>query len=66
MIAIYTPLVRPSKEYMPLEQVVKTLLPNLTDQVQLASGEVEKQVQALGREGIKTFLNAMNGGRYTV
>ena len=62
VISICTPFARPSKEYLPLEQVVKTLLPNLTYQMQLASGEVEKQVQALGREGIKMFLNAMYGG----
>jgi soluble epoxide hydrolase / lipid-phosphate phosphatase len=63
VISICSPFARPSKEYVPLEQVVKTVLPNFAYQVQLASGVVEEKVQEMGKEGIKMFLNAMYGGR---
>jgi soluble epoxide hydrolase/lipid-phosphate phosphatase len=63
VISICTPFVRPSKEYIPIEQIVKTVLPNFGYQIQLASGEVEKRVAEMGPRGIRLFLNAMYGGR---
>lgn len=61
VLSICTPFDRPSKVYRPLEKLVKTVLPNFTYQVQLASGEVERNIQ--GKEGIRQFLNAMYGAR---
>jgi len=63
VISICAPFARPSKDYVPLEQVVKTTLPNFAYQLQLASGVVEEKVQQLGPEGIRMFLNAAYGGK---
>jgi soluble epoxide hydrolase / lipid-phosphate phosphatase len=63
VISICTPFARPTKEYIQLEQVVKTVLPNFGYQIQLASGEVEKEVEKMGPDGIRMFLNAMYGGK---
>ena len=51
----------PTKDSKPLEELVKTRLPNFTYQLQLASGEIEKHIQS--KEEIKQFLNALYGGR---
>jgi soluble epoxide hydrolase / lipid-phosphate phosphatase len=63
VISICTPFARPTKDYVPLEQVVKTMLPNLAYQLQLASGVVEEKIRQLGPDGIRMFLNAAYGGR---
>ena len=61
VISICTPFDRPSKQYRPLEKLVKTVLPNFGYQIQLASGIVEEHIQ--GNEKLRQFLNAMYGGR---
>jgi pimeloyl-ACP methyl ester carboxylesterase len=61
VMSVCTPFDMPKKEFAPLEDIVKTRLPNFTYQLQLASGEVEKHIKT--KEQIRQFLNAMYGGR---
>ncbi|MCJ1362533.1 hypothetical protein MMC16_001637 [Acarospora aff. strigata] len=61
LFAVCTPYWVPTKDSKPLEELVKTRLPNFTYQLQLASGEIEKHIQS--KEEIKQFLNALYGGR---
>jgi soluble epoxide hydrolase / lipid-phosphate phosphatase len=63
VISICTPYIPPSREYFRLEQIVQTVLPNFAYQIQLASGVVEKEVEKIGPNGIRIFLNAMYGGK---
>jgi pimeloyl-ACP methyl ester carboxylesterase len=72
IISICTPFSRPSKDYVPLEKLVKNALPNFAYQIQLASGTVEQRLQAMAttnkdaaqgaQAAIRLFLNAMYGG----
>ena len=61
LFSVCTPYWVPSKDFKPLEELVKTRLPNFTYQLQLASGEIEKHISS--KEQIKQFLNALYGGR---
>jgi len=61
LFSVCTPYWAPSKDFKPLEELVKTRLPNFAYQLQLASGEIEKQVSS--KEQIKQFLNGLYGGR---
>ncbi|KAI9877118.1 MAG: hypothetical protein M1830_004742 [Pleopsidium flavum] len=61
LFSVCTPYWVPSKDYKPLEELVKTRLPNFKYQLQLASGEIEKAISS--REQIKQFLNGLYGGR---
>lgn len=61
LFSVCTPYWAPSKDYKPLEQLVKTRLPNFKYQLQLASGEIEKAISS--KEQIKQFLNGLYGGR---
>lgn len=61
LFSVCTPYPVPSKEFKPLEELVKTRLPNFTYQLQLASGEIEKHISS--KEQIKQLLNGLYGGR---
>jgi len=61
IISVCTPYMKPQKSFLPLEELVKTVLPNFRYQVQLASGEVEQKL--VGKEKLREFLNALYGGR---
>lgn len=61
LFSVCTPFFRPSKEYVPLEELVNTKLPNFAYQLQLGSGELEKHIKS--KEQIKQFLNGAYGGR---
>ncbi|KAI9808392.1 MAG: hypothetical protein M1827_007489 [Pycnora praestabilis] len=61
LFSICTPYIAPSKEYLSIEELVKTKLPNFTYQLQLASPELENAIQS--RDQMRQFLNAMYGGR---
>lgn len=63
VISICTPYWQPSREYVPLEQLVETVLPNFAYQITLASGIVEEKVKEMGPQGIRLFLNALYGGK---
>lgn len=61
VFAICTPYTPPSKDYVPMETIVKSgRLPNFGYQLHLASGEVEERIKS--REQIKMFLNCLFGG----
>ena len=61
LFAICSPYTPPSKEYVPMETIVKSgRLPNFGYQLHLASGQVEENIKS--REQIKTFLNSLYGG----
>ena len=55
------PYSSPKKEYLSLEEIAQTVMPNFGYQIQFASGEIEKVVQS--KEEIKQFLTALLGGR---
>lgn len=61
LFSVCTPYWVPSKDFKPLEELVKTRLPNFTYQLQLGSGEIEKHISS--KEQIKQFLNGLYGGR---
>lgn len=61
IFSVCTPYTPPDKRFVPLEDLVKTKLPNFTYQLHLASGQVEKHVQT--REQIRQFLNGVYGAR---
>ena len=61
LFAVCTPYLAPSKDLPPLEELVKTKLPNFGYQLQLASGDVEKVITS--RDQLRQFLNALYGGR---
>ena len=60
LFTVCTPYTPPSKEYIPLQEVVKRV-PNFGYQIQLAGGEVEEKVKT--KEQIKGLLNGLFGGR---
>ncbi|KAL8795312.1 MAG: hypothetical protein Q9195_002182 [Heterodermia aff. obscurata] len=61
VFAICTPYTPPSKDYVPLEKLVKSgRLPNFGYQLHLASGEIEERIKS--KEQIKMFLNCLFGG----
>ncbi|SLM37633.1 epoxide hydrolase [Lasallia pustulata] len=61
LFAVGTPYLAPSKDLEPLEELVKTKLPNFGYQLQLASGDVEKVITS--RDELRQFLNALYGGK---
>ncbi|MCJ1302531.1 hypothetical protein MMC08_005335 [Hypocenomyce scalaris] len=61
LFSICTPYWPPSKEFVPLEELVKTKVPNFRYQLQLASGEIEKTI--ISKEQIRQMLNGLYGGR---
>ena len=61
MFVICTPYNAPATAFIPIENIVKTKLPNFTYQIQLASGVVEENVQT--KASIKKFLNGLYGGQ---
>ncbi|KAI9826292.1 MAG: hypothetical protein M1832_000209 [Thelocarpon impressellum] len=61
IFSVCTPYLPPSKTFTPLEDVVRTVLPNFAYQLQLAGPEVEARIQT--KPQIRQFLNAMYGGR---
>ena len=61
LFSVCTPYSAPSQDFKPLEELVKTKLPNFTYQLQLGSGEIEMHISS--KEQIKQFLNALYGGR---
>lgn len=61
LFSVCTPYFPPTKSYHPLEQLVKTVLPNFTYQLQLAGPDVELTIQS--REQVKQFLSAVYGAR---
>lgn len=63
VISVCTPYARPSKTFVPLAEMVRSVLPNFGYQMQLASGVVEEAIAALGKDGVRVFLNAMYGAR---
>ncbi|KAJ5918582.1 hypothetical protein N7466_010574 [Penicillium verhagenii] len=61
LFSVCVPYSSPKKDYLPLEEMAKTIMPNFGYQIQFASGELEKVVQS--KEEIKQFLTALHGGR---
>ncbi|KAH0566134.1 hypothetical protein GP486_000464 [Trichoglossum hirsutum] len=61
LITVVTPFLPPSKEYIPLETVVKKHLPTFRYQLQLIGPDIEAKIKT--KEQIKEFLNALYGGR---
>ena len=61
LFSVCTPYWPPSKQYISLEDLVKTVLPNFGYQLQLGSGVVEKAIST--KEEIRQFLNSLYGGR---
>ncbi len=61
IFSVCTPFWVPSKDFKPLEELVKIRLPNFQYQIQLASGDIEKAIST--REQIKQFLNGLYGGK---
>ena len=55
------PYAAPRAEYVELEELVRTSVPNFTYQVQFAGGDVEKVIRS--KAEIRQFLCAMYGGR---
>lgn len=60
IFAVCTPYTPPAGNFIPLENIVKSKLPNFGYQIQLASGAVEEHIQT--KDEIKQFLNGMYGG----
>ncbi|KAL1965707.1 hypothetical protein VTN77DRAFT_5207 [Rasamsonia byssochlamydoides] len=61
VITICVPYMPPSRTYIPLEELVKTRMPNFAYQLQFKSGELEKAIST--RDEIRQFLIALYGGR---
>ena len=61
LFSVCTPFFSVSKEYVPLEKLVDTVLPNFRYQLQLGSGDVEKAVTS--KEQIRQFLGGMYGAQ---
>ncbi|KAJ5647753.1 hypothetical protein N7490_004125 [Penicillium lividum] len=61
LFTVCVPYSSPKKEYLPLEEMVRTIMPNYGYQLQFASGDLEKVVKS--KEEIKQFLTALYGGR---
>ncbi|MCJ1368936.1 hypothetical protein MMC20_000143 [Loxospora ochrophaea] len=61
LFSVCTPYRPPSKTFVPLEELVKTKLPNFTYQLQFGGKSVEEAV--VSRQQIREFLNLAYGGR---
>ena len=61
IFSVCTPFGAPSKRFVSIEDLVQNRMPHLGYQIQLASGEVEKNIRA--KEEIGQFLNAAYGGQ---
>ncbi|BDD55317.1 hypothetical protein MAP00_000852 [Monascus purpureus] len=61
LFTVCVPYSPPRKTYIPLEEGVRTILPNFTYQLQFRSGEVEKSIRS--KDDIRNFLSALYGGR---
>lgn len=61
VFSICTPYQMPRPRYMPLKQMVETLVPNFGYQLHFVSGEIEEAVQS--PQDIRNFLNGMYGAR---
>lgn len=61
LFSVCTPYFPPAKSYYPLEQLVKSVLPNFTYQLQLAGPDVESAIQSPAQ--VKQFLSAVYGAR---
>ncbi|KAI4286310.1 MAG: hypothetical protein L6R35_004434 [Caloplaca aegaea] len=62
IFSICTPYTAPSKNFTPLEVIVKSgRLPNFGYQLQLVSGQLENAIQS--KEQIRQLLNGLYGGR---
>ncbi|KAF2477393.1 alpha/beta-hydrolase [Lindgomyces ingoldianus] len=61
VFSVCTPYTAPQKEYLSLEDLVKSALPQFAYQIHLASGEVEKSVNS--EESVRQFLKGLYGGR---
>ena len=61
LITVCTPYNPPQREYLALDELVKTRIPFFGYQLQFASGELEKVIKS--KRDIRQFLVAMYGGR---
>ena len=61
LFSICTPFWAPSKDFVPLEEMVGSRIPNFRYQLQLSSGEIEKEIQS--KQQIRQVLNAFYGGQ---
>ncbi|OJD23955.1 hypothetical protein ACJ73_04695 [Blastomyces percursus] len=61
LFSVCTPYSPPSKEYIPLETLVKTRLPYFGYQLQFVSMELEKKIKS--KRDIRQFLLSLYGGR---
>ncbi|KAH8176118.1 alpha/beta hydrolase fold domain-containing protein [Sarocladium implicatum] len=61
IFTVCTPYAPPNPEWVELEDIVRTRLPNFAYQLQFAGPDVEREVQ--GPERIRQLLVAINGGR---
>jgi hypothetical protein len=61
LFTVCVPYIPPNPKYISLEDMVRTLLPNFSYQLQFKSGEIEKVVKT--KKDIKQFLLALYGGR---
>ncbi len=61
LVSVCTPFMTVSRTYRSVEEVVK-LLPNFTYQLQFSRYDLEKAIEAKGRDGIWALLNAEYNG----
>lgn len=61
LFVICTPYAMPTPEYVPLQVIVDTRLPNFAYQLHFASGELEDAIKS--PQEIRNFLNALYGAR---
>jgi pimeloyl-ACP methyl ester carboxylesterase len=60
--SVCTPFLTVSRTYRSIEDVVK-LVPNFKYQAQFAGHELEKEIEAKGKDGIRALLNAEYNGK---
>ncbi|OJJ47011.1 hypothetical protein ASPZODRAFT_95610 [Penicilliopsis zonata CBS 506.65] len=61
LFTVCVPFMPPSEKFIPLEDAVRTILPNFAYQLQFKDGDLESVIQT--REDIKNFLSTLYGGR---
>ena len=61
LFTVCVPYAPPRSQFTPLEDLVRTVAPNFTYQLQFAGGELEKVLRS--KDEIKQFLCALYGGR---
>lgn len=61
LFTVCVPYFPPTSKYIDIETVAKYKFPSLSYQIVFASGEVEKHIKS--KEEIRSFLNALYGGR---